>query len=487
MAKGTDTAAALTSKLVEATGKKAKLYESYIDPVKKAYKAARDEDLPDHVVANMAICMSNLQEEYRGNAVKTNLKEDTYTDAISTLQRHGFKIIAALLPSLIAEELFSVQAMDRRRGEAYYLNYEYADSKAGVTAGGSMIGAKVGQSSTTYKYSSDDDYYTAKTGDGTETNFTWTARYAPVRASSVTITASDGSSTMTVTDDGDGNLVGDVGSGNNTIAYTTGAVDVTFVSAVANNGAITFTYRYDWERMSASDATGVPAINIDVETIDLTARDRMLRARWLIGAAYDLEKVHGRSAQSDLLTALVAEIRHEIDAEILAGVLSDAATNGATTVTFDDSPPSTYYGKYEYYKELIFTLESASEQIFQATKRGMGNFIVTGRSLMAILAGMDDFEPSVKLGTQPPSGPHRAGTFRGRWTVYRNPFYAADRFLIGYKGDGWLNAGVVYAPYLPAFTTPPVALDDLRYRAGCLTSYAWSMINSLFYVAGTLV
>lgn len=475
----------VSRKLAEGVSKANGVYEKYITPIRKAYEARRGEPLAEHTIANMAICMSNLQGEYNSAVGRRGIKEDTYTDAMATLQTHGFKIIAALLPSLIAEEIISVQAMDRRRGEAYFLNYLYGDSKSGVTAGDTMIGAKTGQQTNTFMYTSDYDNYQIGTGNGSETNFTGTLRYAPVVALSVVITAeSDSTGDLIVTDDGSGNLIGDVGSGANSIDYATGEYDVTFSEAVSSAGTITIDYRYDWERMGVD---GVPLIELDIDTVDLTAKDRIMRARWLVGAAYDLEKVHGRNAQSDLMSALVAEIRHEIDGEIMAGLLNSAETSGATAATFAADSPSTHLGKYEYYKEFAFTLESISEAIFQTTKRGAGNYIVCGRDIMALIAGLDDFEPSIKPGTKPPSGPHKRGTFRGRWTVYSNPFYAYNKSLVGYKGDSWLDSPAVYAPYMPAFSTPPVALDDLRWRSGTMTSYDWAILNSGMLASLTLV
>ena len=311
------------------------------------------------------------------------------------------------MPSLIAEEIVSVQAMDRRRGEIYYLDFAYGDTKAGVTAGDAMIAAKTGQSTVTYDYTSDKDYYTFATGNGVLTNFTGNLRRAPVRPSTVSLETLDTTDAdLVVTDDGSGNLVGDVGVGTNSIDYEDGAIDVTFSAAVKNLEPIVATFRYDWERMGLD---GVPTVNIDIQRLGVDAVDRMMRARWLIGAAYDLEKVHGRSAQSDLMTALVSEIRHEIDAEIMDMLLDAAATGGSTAVSFDLTSPYTNVGKWEYYKELIFTLEKGSESIFQNTKRGIGNFLVTGEKLMSVLVGLDDFESAIGPNAQPPSGPHRRG------------------------------------------------------------------------------
>jgi len=466
--------------------KLAEEHRKYIEPAAEAYKAVKEDDMPDHLVASMAICMENVREHFEDVNGRRGLREDTYTDAIETLQRHGFKIIAALMPSLIAEEIVSVQAMDRRRGEIYYLDFAYGDTKSGVAAGDIMMDARTGQNTATYDYTSDRDTYAPAIGTTTESDYDLgELRRAPVRPSSVTVstTKESDSSAMVLTDDGAGAMVGDTGAGTNTIDYTTGQLDVSFSADVEVGEDIVVVFRYDWEQMGLE---GVPQVNIDIQRLGVDAVDRMMRARWLIGAAYDLEKVHGRSAQSDLMTALVSEIRHEIDAEIMDMLLDDAAVNGAATISFNKQSPYTQVGKWEYYKELIFTLEEGSEAIFQQTKRGIGNFIVAGQDLMSLLVGLDDFESAIGPNTQPPSGPHRRGVFRGRWVVYSNPFYPTDKFLLGWKGEGWMNAGAVYAPYMPAFTTPVTALDDLRYRVGTQTSYGKSMINSKFYVEGTI-
>ena len=78
------------------------------------------------------------------------------------------------------------------------------------------------------------------TGTGAIQNYIGTFTSLPI-AHTVSIT--DG--TQTVTDDGAGNLTGDIDpTGNNTINYETGAYDVTFAALVALDAAITATYRY---------------------------------------------------------------------------------------------------------------------------------------------------------------------------------------------------------------------------------------------------
>jgi len=83
-------------------------------------------------------------------------------------------------------------------------------------------------------------------GDGILKNFTGNTFFQAVKPSSLIITAiATDLSTMTVTDDGSGNLIGDVdGGGTNTVDYETGAIDVTFDTAVNNGERIYLEYRY---------------------------------------------------------------------------------------------------------------------------------------------------------------------------------------------------------------------------------------------------
>lgn len=81
------------------------------------------------------------------------------------------------------------------------------------------------------------------TGNGFLTNFTTTVSKRPIKAGTVKITALDtGDNPMEVTDDGSGNLVGDVGAGANSVDYITGDIDVTFAVAVKSGEGIVLEY-----------------------------------------------------------------------------------------------------------------------------------------------------------------------------------------------------------------------------------------------------
>jgi len=78
-------------------------------------------------------------------------------------------------------------------------------------------------------------------GNGATAQYTRTVDRILIVESSVTITAPKAGGTMTVTDDGAGNLIGD---GEGDVNYETGAIDVTFDNNVTDGGTVEMAYTF---------------------------------------------------------------------------------------------------------------------------------------------------------------------------------------------------------------------------------------------------
>lgn len=62
-----------------------------------------------------------------------------------------------------------------------------------------------------------------------------------------------------------------------------------------------------------------------------------------------------------------------------------------------------------------------------------------------------------------------------------------NTFVLGYKGPNMMDAGYVYAPYLPITTTGMITLpDDFGSRVGWATMYGKKAINPRLYVKGRI-
>ena len=74
------------------------------------------------------------------------------------------------------------------------------------------------------------------------------------------------------------------------------------------------------------------------------------------------------------------------------------------------------------------------------------------------------------------------GVLKNRWVIYKDPWYSADAALMGYKGQTFLDAGYVYAPYIPLYVTPLIIdPNDFRPRRGMMTRFAKKMVVSEMY------
>ena len=61
-----------------------------------------------------------------------------------------------------------------------------------------------------------------------------------------------------------------------------------------------------------------------------------------------------------------------------------------------------------------------------------------------------------------------------------------NTFVMGYKGSNFLEAGFVYAPYMPVATTDVLMPADFRGQQGYATSYATRMVNGKMYLRGRI-
>ena len=79
-------------------------------------------------------------------------------------------------------------------------------------------------------------------------------------------------------------------------------------------------------------------------------------------------------------------------------------------------------------------------------------------------------------------GIEKIGTLRSRFKVYRDPYMPSYLMLVGHKGSTFLEAGYVYAPYVPLQLTPLVFDNETFVPAkGIMTRYAKKMVNNRYF------
>lgn len=452
-------------------------WSKYITGLTEGYKRKHNGAEPTpNMLATTAMMLENTQQ------MISRMDETTKVVNLGNFVDYGFGVITAIMPALVANEVVSVQPLKGRSGEVFFLDFKYGSNKGAIKKGDSMISPITG-SNTDTSYSGQ-EVASEEVGKLTtaDTAIEFTLSYTPVTPGTVKIAAGS----FDLADDGNGRIVTANGTSNlvsgdsSTIDYTTGAVKLTFTT-VAAEATLAAGYNFSYGNMDVGG--NIPTADIDLTSTTISTVTRSLAARWLFDAAFELQQVHGINADEEIATAMAAEVRHEIDGEILNDLFNQAKAGNTEFIWSKTAPTGVAY--VDYKDTFIDTLIQMSNAIFSDTKRAEGNFIVAGINVSSIIESMPGrFVPSAD---SVKAGPHVIGVLDGRWKVIKNPFYPADSFVVGYKGTSYLEGGYIYAPFLPLFTTPTVMLDDFVNRKGVRTIYGKKMLNAHFYARGKIV
>jgi len=237
--------------------------------------------------------------------------------------------------------------------------------------------------------------------------------------------------------------------------------------------------------------TELAEVSFDLEAITVSVTERKLRAQWSPELAQDVSAFHNIDAEAELTALLSEEIAAEIDREILRDLRKGAAWtlrwdyNGWKRFTAGQAP----YTQKDWNQTLITAINQISAQIHKSTLRGGANWIVCSSEVSAIFDDLEYFHVSNASPDQDQynMGIEKVGSLSGRYTVYRDPYFPANKILIGHKGTSLLDTGYVYAPYVPLQLTPtmynPFNFAPIK---GIMTRYAKKMVNNRFYGAITV-
>lgn len=333
---------------------------------------------------------------------------------------------------------------DNRVGMINILEYQYGSNK-GAAKDGQVFASPLAYQGMTPDYTS---AATSETLTAGQTELSW----KPVHPETLHVYRA-GTEVPGITVDVEGKLTGDVQEG-----------DIA-------------TYLYDNETVPVA----APTMKLDIRSIPVETKSRKLAAIWSFDAQYELMKEYGSDMQTMLATQATAEIQQELDNEITFDLYK--AANAGPEITWSRMQP-TGVSQADHYDSFYAKIVEGSNQIFAATRRARANWMVCGLNVASVLQVMRNFDASEDTTA---IGPHFIGTL-GQIRCYVNPNYDPNTFVLGYKGPNMIDAGYVYAPYMPILTTGMITLaDDFAAREGWATTYGTKLINNRLYVKGRII
>ena len=271
-----------------------------------------------------------------------------------------------------------------------------------------------------------------------------------------------------------------------TYSATSGFSDYTVAGSTLAAGDFAVTYR-QYASLEFEDQIG--EVSFDLESVTVSVTERKLRASWSPELAQDVSAFHNIDAEAELTALLSEQIAAEVDREILRDLRKGAAwkakwdyngwkyggTGGATLQG---------YTQKDWNQTLVTKVNQISAQIHKTTLRGGANWVVVSSEVSAVFDDLEYFHVSNAAPEQDSynMGIEKIGSLAGRYQVYRDPYFPANKILIGHKGKSLLDAGYVYAPYVPLQLTPtmynPFNMTPIK---GIMTRYAKKMVNNRYF------
>jgi hypothetical protein len=442
--------------------------------------------------------LNGIQDRYTRSMTAVLLENQRLINEVSTdtsdiaqFKKISIPLVRRIYPQLIANKIVSVQPLLGPTGLVYYLRFRYSSNKGAMRGQTLQGGFPSDDAASLQQLASGDanlyEYYTSQfvqnetqNNAGGGTSLTYTLEKTPVLPSTFIGTVYDGTTAVqTFSTSGTTVSFTDIGSPSAkvtsaTINATTGVVTFTWNSDPGTN-SIVCSYEYNMECQQ-----DLPEVNLVIESEDITAKTRKLKAVWSYEAQQDLRSQHNLDAEAELTAVLAQEINLEIDREVLGDLRNNAGTISAWD--FNTALGDTIKEKYE---SLYVKVVEISNVVHRKTLRGGCNWLVTSPEVASIFeTATAGFAPSPSETFTSSLGIQYVGTVTNKWRLYKDPLFPPGQILMGYKGDSYMDSGYFYCPYVP-LTQTPVVLDPESFcpRKGLLTRYGKKLLRegSKFY------
>ena len=193
-----------------------------------------------------------------------------------------------------------------------------------------------------------------------------------------------------------------------TINYSTGAIALTFKSALVSADKINTWVSTDFESQDS-----IPTIVMKLASKSVRARVYALRNTVGLPQAYAMKKRFGMMAEDDLATDLVAEI----NTEIMRSLINLLKVNAQGNTNWNRTPGAgiSFLEHKQTFKDALATAEST---MLGNAGRGMINTMIAGRSACEVIGTLPGF---TKISDGSAIGTHIFGTLNGV-TVVRVPY-----------------------------------------------------------------
>ena len=248
---------------------------------------------------------------------------------------------------------------------------------------------------------------------------------------------------------------------------------------LAQEASKTYEVHYLYDNKYAP--TQVPELNANIDSREINAIPRTIKTNYSFQAGFGFEAQFGVKLEDKLAEAAMYQLKRETDLDFVFEIM-----NSAPVQIVWNKAAGVANGLYEWHK-LSFrdAIVGASNHIFKISKRVRGNVLLVGPAAQSIVETLPEFVGQ-NFGSQI-GGPAVIGKLKDI-KVIAIPDLSDNDWAVIYKNDqDNLDAGIVFAPYIPVVATTPVTLDDFVIRRAYTMSYGKLVTNADYFVRGTII
>src|SRR5690625_4872551 len=283
----------------------------------------------------------------------------TTTSDIFPYAKLAFPLVRRVYPELLANRLVSVQPIPMPTAMVFYLDFRYRSQLDTVNRGDRMDyqgyddnGTPVAPGANIRKALNYTRRWVRGTvigeGDGTETEFQLPSPYnTPYLETTFTSIKDNGNLSIYVKSSA-------LSPSDYDVDFQTGAI--TFATAPANNAVITADYDLKFE----ADDSRIPAIGMEMHSIQVEAEARKIKYRWTMEAQQDFRAYHGLSVEAELMNQAAGEIMREIDRQIIDNILNATTENVNWTAAHPDPATDPGYPSRRDWDETLVQIGRAA-------------------------------------------------------------------------------------------------------------------------------
>lgn len=355
----------------------------------------------------------------------------------------AYDFITALFGKSVIPYVASEQVIDEVQGLVYFENIIAASTRGNITAN-DALGKAAGVPDKYPQGFAGEMVYgevaEGAEGDGSTTEFSFTLTYGPVRPNYVKVMCG----TVSLVDDGKGNLIGVGGYG--TITYSTGEVEVTFLTAPEADATIVSNYATNFELGT------LPSITTQLDSKFVRANVYGLQTDTSVISSYMMNKRFSFDMQQRAVEILQEQILNEITTELLMKIEAAVTEHNLDETAFDLNVP-TGVSQQSHFNSVDYTFGVVAQKMAQRAGQGTLTVGLAGANACAFLTQNAKFK---RIG-EATAWATVYGVYDNTTIIIRCPQLTdQDAIYFLYKGESPFKAAAVYAPYMPL-----VGVEDL--------------------------